>query len=339
MNIFIFIAGVGVVMLVAYDFFYTTLSSSGAGLLTHHMNHRIWYFFLFLSKTFQTKRPLRLAGVFILLSTLALWVLLFWAGLYLMLLSEERSVVSSTKEETAGLLDKIYFSGYVLSTMGNGDFKSGSKFWQVLTAVFSFTGFIFITTAISYFVSVSTAIINKRTLSLCISNLGNSPQQILLNTWNGHDFSRLMPYVAQLQQLLNKHTQSHMAYPVLHFFHTGHKKDAVAVNLTNLDEALSIWWLAVQQEDDIARKDLMPLRDAISFHLNMLKHTFIKPVPQEEPLPALAALTKAGIAIADDPEEIRTKFQQLKSRRSLLSGLLQNDGWSWQDIYNGKSSG
>lgn len=333
MNILVFLAGATLVVITAYDFFYTTLSSSGAGFITHRVTHGIWSFFLYLSKVLHSKKPLKIAGVFILLSTLILWLLLLWSGLYVMLISEERSVVTSTKEETAGLLDKIYYSGYVLSTMGNGDFKPVGRFWQILTSVFSFAGFVFITTAISYFVSVSSAIINKRTLSLSISNLGSSPQEILLNTWNGKNFSRLINYVSQLQQQLNKHTESHMAYPVLHFFHTGGKKDAVAINITNLDEALSILLLLSEPGSTIHEKDVLPLRDAVDFYLSTLKETFIKAVNREQALPDLSQLKDTDMKIMVDQKNLAIRFQQVKQRRMLLSGLLRNDGWSWKDIY------
>lgn len=133
---------------------------------SHRVTHGIWRFILYLGKTNNSKKPLKLIGVFILLCTLILWLLLLWIGLCMMLMSEERSIVTSTKEETADVLDKVYYSGYVLSTMGNGDFKPADQFWQIVTSLFSFAGFVFITTTISYFVSVSSAIINKRTLSL-----------------------------------------------------------------------------------------------------------------------------------------------------------------------------
>lgn len=333
MQISIFLAGALIVLITAYDFFYTTLSASGAAFITHRTTHAFWSFFLFSSKVFHSKKILKGAGGFILLCTLLLWLILLWAGLFLMLISDERSVVTSSKELTSGLVDKLYYSGYLLSTLGLGDYKPEGKLWQMLTSIFSFTGFIFITTAISYFVSVSSAIISKRTLSLTISNLGSSPQVILSNSWNGKDFSRLIRYVPSLQQQINQHTQSHMAYPVLHFFHTAGKKDSIAINLTNLDEALSILLLSNDGQSPNNQEDLNSLRDAIDFYLNTLKQSFIQPLNQQHPVPDLSPLKMYEIHFTDDQKVIKEKFSQLQERRSLLAGLLKNDGWSWKDIY------
>lgn len=335
MNEIFFSVGLFVVLITTYDFFYTTLSSNGAGFITHHITQCIWAFFLRISKLLGDKGILKLSGFTIMLFLFSMWIMLLWAGLFLMLLSEEFSVLTSSKELSASLLDKFYYSGYVLSTMGNGDFKPGAKLWQVITAIFSFAGFIFITTGISYIISVSSAIINKRTLSLTISNLGNTPQQILLNTWNGNDFSRLLSYIPQLQQQINRHTQNHMAFPVLHFFHTGRKKDAIAINIANLDEALSIILLFGKHDktNQMLRKDVHPLRDALYFYLTSLKGPFIQAADSEQAYPNLSSLGRMPIELSISAGEIKNNYDTIKQRRMLLSGLLQNGGWNWQDIY------
>ncbi|MDF9799203.1 hypothetical protein OKW21_004466 [Catalinimonas alkaloidigena] len=335
MNVIVFLVGLCIILITAHDFFYTTLSSNGAGIITHKVTKAIWSLFLNVSKLRSNRSVLKFSGITIMLFLFSMWIMLLWIGLFVMLVSEEISVVTSSKGLSASLLDKFYYSGYVLSTMGNGDFKPGAEFWQVITAIFSFAGFIFITTGISYIISVSSAIINKRTLSLTISNLGNTPQQILLRTWNGNDFSRLLNYVPQLQQQINRHVQNHMAFPILHFFHTGRKKDAIAVNITNLDEALSIVLLFGEPDktNQGLTDGLHPLRDALYFYLASLKGPFIQATDGEQDFPNLSSLEGMPIKPSISGDEIKNNYDPLKQRRMLLSGLLQNGGWNWKDIY------
>jgi hypothetical protein len=46
------------------------------------------------------------------------------------------------------VVNKIFFTGYTLSTLGLGDIEPEGNFWDILTAVLSFTGLILISIAI-----------------------------------------------------------------------------------------------------------------------------------------------------------------------------------------------
>ena len=67
---------------------------------------------------------------------------------------------------------KNLFTGYTLSTLGNGDFKPGTSFWRIYTVIISLSGLSILTIAITYLVQVLTAEISKRRLSIYIATLG-----------------------------------------------------------------------------------------------------------------------------------------------------------------------
>ena len=126
MNLFALLSGILIVALTAYDFFSTTLSSNGASFMTHRVSHFIWQSFLRMSRISGRPQLLKSAGISVILTLIVLWLGLLWLGLFLILLGDYDSVVTSAKSLPASALDKLYYSGYVLSTMGNGDFKPGS---------------------------------------------------------------------------------------------------------------------------------------------------------------------------------------------------------------------
>lgn len=333
MNIFIMLAGILVVTLTVYDFFNTTLSSNGAGFMTHRVSHLIWQGFLRISRFRGKPQVLKSAGISVILTLIILWLGLLWLGLFLIFLSDDNSVVTSSKSVPASVLDKLYYSGYTLSTMGNGDFKPSSVAWQLVTAVFSFAGFIFITTAMTYVISVASAVIDKRSLSLFIANMGNSPQQILSNVWDGERLSGLTSVATELRQMINRHVQNHTAYSTLHFFHSGRQRNSIAINIAKLDEVLSIATVLFDPVIEEDQRALRPLRHALSAFLETLDDTFVRSAQEIDVLPDLSELKDKQIEVLTEPAIIDEKLGELKARRKLLSGFLYNSGWSWKDIY------
>lgn len=217
----------------------------------------------------------------------------------------------------------------MLSTLGNGQYIPNSGTWQIIIAAFSFAGFIFITTAMTYLMNLTSAVIHKRELSLFISNLGVTPEEILFNSYNGTNFKRLTRLAPDLQQMINKHSQNHYAHPGVHYFYSIPRDQSLSVNLTNLDEAITLLETRVKNDTSID-EDLRPLRNAIDKFLRTIQHHFIKTSDLEiECKPDFQHLKQSGISIDNELfKEIRTH-----KRRMLLSGLLQSSGWSWKDIY------
>jgi hypothetical protein len=101
--------------------------------------------------------------------------------------------------------------------LGLGDIEPEGNFWDILTAILSFTGLILISIAITYLIPVS-AEITKRKISVYINTLGGSVEEILLNHWNGKDFKELeQPFISLIDSII-LHAQNHKAYSVLFFF-------------------------------------------------------------------------------------------------------------------------
>jgi hypothetical protein len=241
MNYLVFTAGALIIALVLTDVFVTTLAPRGTGIITERLRGWIWRFFLYISGGNGTNKLLNYAGMFTILFLLLGWLCALWLGNALLYISDVNSVVNSIDNNiVATNLEKVYFVGYVLSTMGLGDFAPNGQGWKIYTSIISFSGFIIITMAVTYLVPVLSAEMSKRQTSIYIHSLGTSPNDILLNAWNGKDFSRLSKHFNKISQYVMQQSQNHVAYPILHNFHSNYRREAIYINLSALDEALSI---------------------------------------------------------------------------------------------------
>ena len=331
MNILLFSSGVLLLLLVAHDLVTTVLSPNGAGWLTRRLGAILWSILLRLRRITQTRALLSLGGTLIMLSVLLVWLLGIWLATTMMIASEERSIINMETNTSATLVSKIYYTGYTLSTLGNGDLEPGNPFWEVFTALFSFTGLIFISTAITYLIPVLSAEIEKQRLSVYIATLGCSVSELIQQTWNGKDLCALATHISPLTGWIIHHTQNHHVYPILHYFHTERKKDAFVLNITNLDEMLTLIAL-VPETQRPTNQELQPLRHAISHYLATVQQAYIRATPTAPPLPNLSELP---VDLVVDQTAWQEHYEYWAERRKLLQGLIQNDGWEWNDLLAG----
>jgi hypothetical protein len=317
-------SGVCVLSITFFDFFYTTLSFSGAAFLTKAAASfaqslvRGWVA-MFGRKFF------RLSGLMVNLSVLLTWILLIWAGLFLVFSYAPEAIVNNNGK-VASAVERLYFTGYVLSTLGLGDFQPVTPFFELLTSWFSFFGFLFFTTSMTYLISVSSAIVQKRTLSLSVRNLGGSPGELVNNLLRLDSSLRFQQFLSW-QLMINRHTVGHQAYPVIGFCHTPARDSSVILNLTILDEAISRMLASTALAH--MHGELMPLRNAISSFLQYMESKYVrsKAVAVPEIIWEKSDGFGQGWAIN------QRLSSELNARRKILDGLLKNELWTWHDVY------
>lgn len=334
MNYYIFFLGVILLVVTASDLINTSLSVRGAGFISKRLSKSIWSALLFIYKRTGRRNVLRHGGALILVSILVNWLLLIWTSASLLFISAPNSLMNVETNSPTTLINKIFYTGYTLSTLGLGDMEPTSNFWEVLTAILSFTGLILISIAITYLIPVVSAEIMKRKISIFINTLGGSSEEILLNYWNGKDFKELeQPFVSLVDSII-LHAQNHKAYSVLHFFHSSDRKEAFVLNITNLDEALTVLLHNISEEQRPPFNVLIRLRKAISSYLVTLPATFINPSKESPPALNLSPLENKGVTILSG-EIVDREYAKLKTRRRLLLSLIKDDGWEWTDRNSG----
>ncbi|EJF08555.1 potassium channel family protein [Pontibacter sp. BAB1700] len=265
------IAGIILIIFVLKDLVTTTLSFQGGGLLTNFLSEKTWRLCLKMAGNDGKKKLLERVGHMLLVLIILTWVAGMWLGSFLLLLSDPASVLNSNTDEVTTAWEKLYFAGYTLSTMGNGDYKPSSYVWDIVTNLLAFSGLAFITISITYIMPVLSAVILQVKLSVFLNSLGNSPQQMLLNSWNGENFNRLLKHDADLADMITQHSQNHKAYPIIHYFHSVEQRQSVILNLTIFDEAINFLQFGVQDEARPSDEDLLTIRGAQDYYLFVLE--------------------------------------------------------------------
>lgn len=315
---------IGSILLIAiiYDFFFTTLSVSGAGFISRGISLFSYRIIRFSAKFFGRK-AYSFSGIIVNLSIFFTWLLVVWIGLFCLYSSNPEAIMNS-KGQTADAMERLYFTGYVLSTLGMGNFYPTTANMEILTSIFSFFGFIFFTSSITYFLSVSSAVINQRTLARSIERLGKAPEKIaagLLEIDTSYAYQQLMNF----QMMLEKHVTNHQAYPVIHYYSHPEPAFCLGLNVARLDEAVSI--LISSDKASSIKQEVKILRRALTAYLEHLEENYSDSIPKGEAEVSSEPLNYKITGI--DPAD-------LHSRRKILQGVLRSEGYEWKDIGQGK---
>lgn len=266
------------------------------------------------------------------------WIIFLWVGWLLIFAASERAIIHAANQEPATIYERIYFVGFTLSTLGTGDFQPNGPFWQVMTAVASFTGLFLVTFAIAYLVPVVQAAAEKRALAVRIASLGQSAPDILLNTCAPDsqgkiDCSALTPHLTSLTGDLALLEQRHLTYPVLHYLHSSKRPEGSALSVAALDEALTILAYGLHEDaDGLAPGTAHPIRQVITEFLETLGGAHIARSENVPPPPSLAPLRDAGLPMSSQ-ENFQKRLEALEGRRKLLLALVESDGWTWDLVH------
>lgn len=322
---------------VVIDIVKTTLSLRGGGWLTSLLSNGVWALFFKISGGNGRSRLLEHTGYFLLVLIVLFWVISLWLSFFLLLLSQTDSIISSSSRLPADAWEKFYYAGFALSTLGVGDFVASSNLWRVLTDVYAFTGLVLITTSVTYFVPVLSGVTAQRNLGIILSSLGQTPQQLVLNSWDGNSFERLIAQAADLSNQLIMHSQNHKAYPIIHYFHTPKAKNAILLRIATLCEALFIISYYVRKEIRPDQNDLSSLHTAMDNYLEVVQEAARGKNGADAPeKPDMKKLIEKGLV---DPALLGMPVKEgVQQNRLILASLVEQDGWSWEDVI-GNGSG
>lgn len=204
-------------------------------------------------------------------------------------------MVQSSTREPAGAVAVVYFVGFTIFTLGLGDFVPADGVWQVVTTLASFSGLLPITLAITYLLSVVSAVVSRRSLAVHVHSLGSStPAEIVAAGWTGSSFSSAyVQHLVSLASELATLREQHLAYPVLHYFHPRDRATAGSVAIADLSEATLLMETAVAQEARAPHSATSPVQYTVSRHLN--SSAFAGSVSGPVAIPPLPDLSPADL--------------------------------------------
>ena len=307
-----------------YDFFYTTLSASNSSFIPTTVSIIVHRVILAVQRRLGRK-VFALSGLILNLMIIMVWIIIIWAGLFFLFSFDAESIVDS-RGNTATAYERLYFTGYVLSTLGNGDLHPTSGFTQVITSSFSFFGFIFFTTAMTYLISVYSAAINKRHLSLAILNMGNSPEEVIRMLHNANP-SFIYLQINSIQEKVDLVNEHYQAFPLIHYYHNVEINTSFSLNIAKLDEALTIMLSSSQSPHHREAYFLKKSMDALLNRFDEFHNIPDLKDPEKE-----INWKYLGHSIEHSGKEL-AKNPDIVNRRKILTSLLLHEGLQWKHVY------
>lgn len=327
MNLGYLLLGVLLLVVVVVDISWTTLwVEGGAAPLTARLMAVTW-------RTLRrfgdgNARLLSLAGPLILVATLAVWLLLLWSGWTLIFASSDPILVDTVDGGSISWVDRLYFTGYAMFTLGNGDFAPNGDIWQIATVLVTASGMLFVTLSVTYVLSVLDAVTQKRSFATGVTGLGTQGDEVVRTAWNGQEFQGLdlllNTYVTQLNTL----TSNHKAYPILHYFHSKQSEQAPVTSIAVLDDALTILKFGIAEQNRPSDAILKNARSSVDSYLETLHGAFIQPADHAPSPPDLDPIRDAEIPTNSD-SEFTTALDSIEKRRQTMLGLVESDARQW----------
>lgn len=331
MSVTLFIFGLFLIIITQIDIWFTTLTLGGGGPFTGRFSAWLWLGVLKIHQRSSNHRLLSTVGFLLLISIPIVWFFFTWLGWVSLFSSMPSAVIGASDKLPASILERFYFAGFTLSTLGMGDYQPQGAFWQLLTTIASIQGFFQVTLTFAYLIPIVSAASNKRAFAAYITCLGGTPDEIITRAWNGKDFGQFDQHLIALTPMLTQQGEIHLTYPILHYFHSVERTRSAVLSVVTLDEALTILQYGMPTEYQPDGAALKATRRAIAAFLNTLNTAYIKPASIDPPLPNLNLLQKHQIPLVST-EQFHTAVRPLTRRRRLLLGLLDNEGWQWDAI-------
>lgn len=331
MPIIFFVLGISVLIINTVDFISTTLLIGRGGPFSSYVSAKLWQLLLAYHSKKSSHNLLYMGGTILVLFNLFIWTTLIWVGWGLIFLVSPDSILRTDTLLPAAFWEKMYYLGFTIITLGVGDYQAGSNVWRMLTVIASFNGFFLLTLAITYLVSIVSSVISKRGLAGYISSLGHTPEDIVIRSYQHGHLNNLIPHFNALTPMILNLTQQHMAYPVLHSFHSAKPQTSFVISIAALDEALTILEHGISPNLELPSTTIYSLRRAITTFISSQNKMVTLKILKSPPLPDLQLLENHGISIID-PEVFEEKLKKLKKRREWLYSLIHRDGWNWEEV-------
>jgi hypothetical protein len=327
MNYGYLILGSVCLLLAVGDLLWTTLwVEGGAGPMTSRLMGWTWDGL----RSIASNRPrwLSVAGPVILIGSLVVWITLLWVGWTFLFAGAENALIDTRDAGPISWTERLYFVGYSVFTMGNGDFTPQDGVWQVVTALTTASGMLFVTLSVTYVLSVLGAVTQKRALASSLSGLGSRSTEILATSWNGEEFQGLELPLNTISTQINTLTSNHKAYPILHYFYTPDTERAPATTITVFDEMLTLLQFGVPEQHRPNALAIRQARSSVNTYLETLDTAFVQAADESPPLPAISDVHEGGVPTVAR-EEFHDAMKTVDDRRRHLLGLLQSDERQW----------
>ncbi len=261
-----------------------------------------------------------------------LWLAALWLGWFLLFSAFPSELVSGQTGRAADTVERIYYVGFTLSTLGVGDYKPTSDITRLFTVFASFNGLVIVTLAITYALPLVQGAVHRRKLAFTISLLGKTPLDIVKRAT---DADNRQSFESTLQTVANDLIQSseqRLAYPVLDLFYCRHRRYSLGLQVAKLDEALSLLAFGLKPGARLQLNAISDLQEVIKQYLYRVESRVCKldsETPPVEPSPKYCDGCQLPLL---NTKELEENFKCMRNRRMHLLQLVHSERWNWNDV-------
>ncbi len=219
--------GIGLLALVFYDVYATILrATKRPGPISENLNRGLWWAATRVTRNLSRRwrhRVLTAIGPLLLPFLIALLIILLITGFALIYLPRLATVFKVDDAAHASqIFQAYYFSGVTFLTIGYGDILPVSSATRVIALIEGATGLAIISLAITYLLTVYSALERKRTLALKFYHQARQGADIsgfVASHFARGRFHSLTESLREATRDLQELLESHLEHPVIHFFH------------------------------------------------------------------------------------------------------------------------
>lgn len=350
MDVVLRIAGVLLLLAVAQDVFQTVLfPSSGRGVLRKPLESAVWHAFRWAARLARGRAQRNVlaycgpAQIAVLLGAWFLVLVVGWALIYQPALGS--GIVSGDGHTDTGWTTAIYYSGFLITTLGTGDYVPATGLWRILAIVETASGFVTISMIITYFLNVYGNLTTRNAFALGVYHRTaqtDDAARFVANLVDDADLPDARGYVSDTATVLREVLQSHLSYPVLRYFHYRDTYYALPRMLLTLLDARSLIGSAIDQQRyagvaaSTALDELDQAADALLAEL--IPHAPVGSISDDDRdrwaqrfANALRVLRRHSIAVDDSPEALRRYVADRATWEPRLRHLARITLYRWPD--------
>jgi hypothetical protein len=363
MQTFVFTtAGVVLLLLIVYDVYATVLHASARyGPVGEGLNRAVWRLgcmVAFRLTRARRHKVLNLVGPLLMPLLVVVYILLLtiaFTFIYYPHLPADFTL-AQTKVET-GWIDSIYFSGCTLTTLGYGDIVPRTMLLRFAALFEAASGFALISLAITYLLTVYTALERKRAIALSLyhqAGEGADAAGFIAHHFVDGRFYGLRDALKTSTRDIQGMLESHVEHPVIHYFHPQEVYKSLPRILFILLETCAVIRTSLDAEENAdlrnypevrtlessVRHVLEQLYTSLELERRMTRRKLLSDEAVEDERrwlnrfrQTLERLNQAGIKTRDDVEsaweEYRAQREEWESKLQRLSIYL---GFDWEEV-------
>jgi hypothetical protein len=361
-NILFTTFGVALLLLIVFDVYATVLHASARyGPIGERINRAVWWFarvFAFRLSRPRRHKVLNVVGPLLMPLLVATYIVLLILGFSLLYYPRfpEMFTLSFPGSE-ASWVDTVYFSGVTLTTLGYGDIVPRTGLVRFIALFEAASGFALISLAITYLITVTSALEHKRAVALSLYHQAGEGADVagfITHHFVDGRFYGLRDALRTASRDIQGLLEAHVEHPVIHYFHPQEVYKSIPRVLFLLLETCAVISAVLDNEENAELRNYPEVRTLEASARHVLHQLVVtldlerrmrpreqKPAEAEEDErrwrgrfnQTFERLRESGIKTRDNVE---TGWEEYRARRedweSELQRLSHYHGYDWEEV-------